>query len=383
MTRKTETFRLTSLNYITNAKVVLRGVPLLKNSYRVASGKYTISIRTCINELPVIPQVGQHWKVTGTMAPHKIEVGDYWVTIHHYNSQNIYECLLPTSGEAFIRFIADTIDFKGIGDVTARKLWNEFGGNIFKLLENDDEKSRDELREHLSDDKVSCLYAGYAKYSNLAACNWMMKHQIPMPIQQRILKYHNKSSITAIKDNPYILMSFGLNFDITDKLAKALSVRPLLEDDDRRLSTALECAVVTHISAGHTYSKKESIYRHLTKLLKRKELADKAFQVGYSNAQYFVDEKKQTYHATSVLIMERVISRRLISLTNTNNRFDSNANEAYLKAVDELPYELTKKQSIAVLTSLNNSVSCITGGAGTGKTTVLRTTLSCQSLELH
>jgi exodeoxyribonuclease V alpha subunit len=74
--------------------------------------------------------------------------------------------------------------------------------------------------------------------------------------------------------------------------------------------------------------------------------------------------------------MERVVSKRLIELNDRNNRFDNNANEAYLKAVGELPYELTKKQSGAVLTSLDNSVSCITGGAGTGKTTVLRTTLS-------
>ena len=44
------------------------------------------------------------------------------------------------------------------------------------------------------------------------------------------------------------------------------------------------------------------------------------------------------------------------------------ANNAYLKAVGELPYELTQKQAEAVTTCLDNAVSCITGGAGTGKT---------------
>ncbi|WP_031427247.1 ATP-dependent DNA helicase, partial [Vibrio parahaemolyticus] len=51
------------------------------------------------------------------------------------------------------------------------------------------------------------------------------------------------------------------------------------------------------------------------------------------------------------------------------------ANAAYCSAAAELPYELTPKQIEAVTTCLDNSVSCITGGAGTGKTTVLRTAL--------
>ncbi|MCR9883499.1 AAA family ATPase [Vibrio alginolyticus] len=55
--------------------------------------------------------------------------------------------------------------------------------------------------------------------------------------------------------------------------------------------------------------------------------------------------------------------------------FDENANAAYCSAVAELPYDLTSSQIEVVITCLDNSVSCITGGAGTGKTTVLRTAL--------
>jgi exodeoxyribonuclease V alpha subunit len=73
--------------------------------------------------------------------------------------------------------------------------------------------------------------------------------------------------------------------------------------------------------------------------------------------------------------MENVIVKRLKALASQNNLYDENANLAYCAAVDELPYELTQKQIEAVTTCLDSAVSCITGGAGTGKTTVLRTAL--------
>jgi exodeoxyribonuclease V alpha subunit len=73
--------------------------------------------------------------------------------------------------------------------------------------------------------------------------------------------------------------------------------------------------------------------------------------------------------------MENVVAKRLNKLARQNNLYDENANSAYCFAVEQLPYELTQKQTEAVTTCLDNAVSCITGGAGTGKTTVLRTAL--------
>ncbi|GBL05203.1 AAA family ATPase [Glaciecola sp. KUL10] len=84
--------------------------------------------------------------------------------------------------------------------------------------------------------------------------------------------------------------------------------------------------------------------------------------------------------------MENVIAKRLKALARQKDLYGDNANSAYCSVVSDLPYDLTKKQSEAVAMCLDNSVSCITGGADTGKTTVLRTALNAfhrMGFEIH
>ncbi|EMV3720937.1 AAA family ATPase, partial [Escherichia coli] len=115
-------------------------------------------------------------------------------------------------------------------------------------------------------------------------------------------------------------------------------------------------------------------------------LVTEAFKAGHNKAQYILNPDTGSYHPTAQLLMENVVAKRLKALANQNNLYDEVANSAYCSSVDELPYELTKKQIEAVTTCLDNAVSCITGGAGTGKTTVLRTALRAyhqMGFEIH
>lgn len=82
-----------------------------------------------------------------------------------------------------------------------------------------------------------------------------------------------------------------------------------------------------------------------------------------------------TFHPTAMLIMEHVIAKRLLKLTGEPTNWHHEHDLAYHKSMAELSYPLTTQQAAAVHMAMANSVSCITGGAGTGKTTVLRTVL--------
>ncbi|QLK47834.1 hypothetical protein DR996_22765 [Vibrio owensii] len=73
--------------------------------------------------------------------------------------------------------------------------------------------------------------------------------------------------------------------------------------------------------------------------------------------------------------MEHKEPEQLATLAVRNDLFDEVVNNAYVKAVDGLPYPLTRKQEQGIMNALDNSIATITGGAGTGKTTVLRTAL--------
>ena len=358
--------------------------PLKKNSYRANSGKYYVTIKTYPNTLPVQPTIGQYWSVKGNRKVGSVDIGDYVMQQHTYESPEHVECTLPETGEQLIRFITRESAFKGIGESKARALWELLGKNFHATLRKDTPETREKLRSVLSEDSIIALFEGYAKYKNLAYCNWMSEHKIPASVQHRLLKYHTEQSIEAIKQNPYVLIGFGMSFTEVDALSQAKL--EATTNDDRRLSAALEIAIRKEIEKGHTYTIQADLRTYLTKLLKDKELVAKAFKAGYDKAQYLLNHATGTYHPTAQLLMENVVAKRLKALASQNNLYDEYANSAYCSAVGELPYELTKKQVEAVTTCLDNAVSCITGGAGTGKTTVLRTALRAyhtMGFEIH
>jgi exodeoxyribonuclease V alpha subunit len=366
-------FRVTSIQFTSKKLLVFSGVPLNKNSYRTYSGKYFVTIKISPDALPTQPAIGQYWSVTGGRKIQDMDTGDYLMKQHVYESPEHVECRLPETGEQLIRFIASESAFKGIGESKARALWELLGKTFHETLINDRPESRTLLKDVLSEYSITSLFEGYAKYKNLVHCNWMSEYKIPGSVQQRLLKYHNEQSITAIKANPYVLIGFGMRFSEVDELfQKQLKGSA---HDDRRLSAALEITLRKEVSKGHTYTSQANLRPLLLKLLLEKELVAKAFQAGHDKAQYMLNQSTGTYHPTAQLLMENVVVKRLKALASQKNLYDEHANLAYGTAANELPYELTQKQIEAVTTCLDNSISCITGGAGTGKTTVLRTAL--------
>ncbi|MFW1060914.1 AAA family ATPase [Vibrio parahaemolyticus] len=368
--------RVTSIPFASTNMVIFTGIPLKKGSYQANSGKYYVTIKVNPDDIPVQPALGQHWSVKGTRQVQDIDIGDYVMQQHTYESPEHIECSLPETGEQLIRFIARGSDFKGIGESKARELWRHLGKDFHSTLRKDTPESRERLREVLSEGSMNALFKGYAKYKNLAYCNWMTENKIPASIQQRILKHHGEQSIEAIKHNPYVLMGFGMSFQDADEIATSPNHNYQLNlNDSRRLSAALEAAIRKEVDKGHTYTTQAKVRPYLNKLLKDKALTADAFKAGYDKAQYILNPETGTYHPTAQLLMEHVVAKRLKTLASQNNLFDELANRAYCLAAGELPYDLTDKQVEAVITCLDNTVSCITGGAGTGKTTVLRTAL--------
>lgn len=379
--------RVTSIPFSSNKFVIFTGVPIKKNSYKINSGKYYVTIKTTPENIPVPPSIGQHWVVKGTREVKDVNTGDYVMQQHTYESPVYIECSLPEDGEQLIRFLAKENEFKGIGESKARAIWELLGKEFHTTLSQDTLESRERLKSVLNEDSIDSLFNGYAKYKNLASCNWMSEHKIPASVQQRLLKHHGEQSIDALKQNPYVLIGFGMSFQEVDSLTRGN--KPLWNialNDNSRLSAAIEMAIRKEIEKGHTYSTHATLQPYLTNLLKDKELVAQAFKAGFDKAQYILNPDTGTYHPTAQLLMESVVAKRLNKLAIQTSLYDEKSNSAYYAAISELPYELTQKQAEAVTTCLDNAVSCITGGAGTGKTTVLRTALRAYAklgFEIH
>lgn len=189
-----------------------------------------------------------------------METGDFVMQQHTYESPEHIECSLPETGEQLIRFIAREADFKGIGESKARALWELLGKDLHSIVRKDTPESREKLRSVLSEDSINALFEGYAKYKNLAYCNWMTEHKIPAGVQQRLLKHHGEESIEAIKQNPYVLIGFGISFEQVDLVVANCDFKLVVTDcDHKRLSAALETAIRKEIDKGHTYTNQAAL----------------------------------------------------------------------------------------------------------------------------
>lgn len=368
---ETVEFRVTSVYECSRKRVCFSGVPLVNGSYKTKTAKDIFVVTICPDILPMEPVVGQHWRIKGAFHTKTVAHGDFYLSEHHLTELEKCEVTLPHDGENFIRFIANEKDFKGIGDVKARELWQTFKSKIFSLLHQKDIES---LTKVLSEQSANCLIQGFQKYTNLKYSTWFADRKIPPRIQQKLFKYHKENSVQSITENPYRLITFGMTFVEADKIAQeSFAIRP---EDPRRLVGAVEYLLKKHSNhGGHTVASHKDIFIPIIRLLSSKDLASTALRTANSNKSYFINRNTGEYHHTPLLVMEKVVAKRLVTLGRKVTKESPETDRAYFIASSELPYQLTEQQTEAVLVSLIHHVSCITGGAGTGKTTVLRTVL--------
>lgn len=324
------------------------GVPLGQNGYRSLSGKSIVVVKTHPEKLPLKPMAGQHWKVYGKTESRKAEHGDFVITELHIEPERL-EVTLPHDGEGFVRFLAKEADFKGIGEVKARELWHTFGAHVFRLIESKDVGA---LESVLTTTAAQNLIEGYRKYANLKHSTWMADYHIPPQNQQRLFKYHGTESIDEIKANPFRLVSFGMEFSKVDAIAKKHFG---VSDGDERRLVAAEMALRQRCArGGHTVAHHTDLSKRLRKILASDELLASALLLGHKSQAFYLNPETGLYHATNLLIMEKVVAKRLLSLNARPTVWGFEHDDAVNKAVADLPYPLMERQHEAVLTSINN-----------------------------
>lgn len=365
-----ETMRVTSVSFLSENLIVFKGIPLRRDAFHIAKGKYHVTVVHNPTLLPVSPTSGQVWQVRGLRRIKHIKIRDYLACEHEYRSPDSVKCVLPETEEQLVQFITKEPEFKGIGAKKARDLWLLLGPRFDKILSEDTPKNRLLLSAILSSNSIDSLYKGYSKYRNLKYCNWMTSRGIPSNIQLRLLRYHNEKIIDAIEKNPYLLIGFGMSFEKIDALTQVHFY--IDKSDFRRLNAALESAMKIEVDKGHTYSNPETLRSNLYRIINDKQLVNRALKAANDSPHFVVNSRTGTFHPIAQYLMESVVSKRLIKLVNSPHNIDIKEKQIFLDSISEIPHDLTKMQREAFYSAVNSMVCCITGGAGTGKTTLLR-----------
>ncbi len=324
---------------------------------------------------PSLVDKGQIWAVSGATSVREYEVNGY--RRKEIQLQASTAQLMRPSGRNIIAWIADCPDCAGIGQVKATKLYDRFGP---ALIDQIDQKNIDVLAEVISKDSALLLCNAFDKHKIANTLLWLDQVGVKRRIGASVVAYYKDQAQAKIEANPYVLISFEANWATVDDLArKRLGIQ---EGDPRRLESAIEESLYRGLKRGHTCLPQKEVRSRLVKLLGSSELASLALSAGSSSSQY--RQIEGYFQPTGTYLIENYLAQRLSDMVAGT---DAEGQKSLFAQVDvdltsiislikryELAHgiELSQEQCDAILTSSSAHLSLILGGAGTGKTAVLK-----------
>lgn len=310
-----------------------------------------------------------------------------WMTHAQHGRQfKIEQCsrLLPTSAEAIYEYLAGGT-VRGVGPATAALIVDRFGDKSLDVLEMQPEKLAE--IKGISSAKAKDISAGFKKQAGVRRLTeFLCSYGIQPIFALRMFKFYGNSAIEVVHENPYILSSshIGASFAEADSLALALG----LEGDSlNRVCAAVVFELVHNSGNGHCFIPRGKLTLATSQLIGvAQELAEDAVDklaetgeivcctVAGLDACYLAPlYEAETYTAGRIKAMCKAKTERKVDITSIISR---------LEAANNIEYAPMQREAIAL--AAQNRMLVITGGPGTGKTTILKAVLALyDELELE
>lgn len=334
------------------------------NGYTVCDLKYEKDIVTAVGYMPFI-NIGETLKLTGK-----------WVKHPDYGEQlkvELYEKLLPQTVDALEKYLSSGI-IKGIGPATAAKIIDRFGEDALTLIQFHPQRLSE--IKGISLDKALKIGQAFQEQSELrAVVMFFQKYGISPTFSAKIYKVFGEKTIEEIKANPYKLADeiFGIGFKTADRIAASLGVDPASK---YRICSGIKYVLSQAAAVGHTYLCEDKLKEHTSRLLEVDvgNISDALISLVIDKAVYIekLDSENRVY-LSFFYNAELGVCRRLIELSGVN--FKGGLGELE-KRIEEIQAEegivLAEMQKTAVREAMDNGVLVITGGPGTGKTTIIK-----------
>ncbi|MFC5591099.1 ATP-dependent RecD-like DNA helicase [Sporosarcina soli] len=295
---------------------------------------------------------------------------------------------MPATETGLIHYLSGDL-FPGIGMKTAQTIVKQLGQDAIKKI-LDDASVLDTI-PRLTDDKketiVSVLQQNMGLERTIIQLNeWGFGPQIAM----RIYQTYREEAITILTENPYRLIEEieGVGFQRADELGKNLGITG--NHPDRIKAAILHSINQAVQSAGHVYLEAEAILPEVKRLLEMSQPIEIPFDAISQAIIELVEEGKvaaeeRRLYIPSLYFSEIGIASKIEKLLK-NDTADQFPVSEIRKAVGEVEERLgvnyAETQVSAIETALHSSVMILTGGPGTGKTTVIRGLVEVYA-ELH
>ena len=336
------------------------------NSYSIAvfTIDETSEVITVVGYLPFIA-VGDTLKINGKMVIHQ-EYGEQFKI-------ESFEKIMPETVASLEKYLASGT-IKGIGPATARKIIDKFGEETLSVFKF--EPMRLSEIKGISKDKAYEIGEEFnEKWEVWQIVSFLEKFGIGANNSKKVYDALGVNAVEKIQENPYILVDivYGINFNNIDRIAMQIGI-PM--DSDYRIKSGIKYALLIASYNGNTCVQKENLVQYVKSILEVDEnrIEDNIINLNVSSEIHIIEKDgEEVVFLEQLYKAEKNIAERLIALRDCNNtKFMKNFDNEIKKHESKMDIELSEKQFDAIRQINENNVCIITGGPGTGKTTIIK-----------
>ena len=310
-----------------------------------------------------------------------------WVTHAQHGRQFKIEQsnrLLPTSADGIYDYLAGST-VKGIGPATAALIVDRFKEKSLDILEMHPEKLAE--IKGISLTKAKDLSASFKKQAGVRRLTeFLCAYGIKPLVALKLYRAYGSAALETVHENPYIISAshIGASFAEADNLALELGIEG---DSINRISAAVLFELQHNSGNGHCFIPRDKLIAATSQLISvPADLVSDAIDSLSENGGLVCDKvaNLNVCYLTELYEAETYTAERLKSMVGLKTKSSANIERLItkLESLYDISYAPLQKQSIEL--ALNNRILVITGGPGTGKTTILKGILSLyDELELE
>ncbi len=302
-----------------------------------------------------------------------------WQTHPRYGQQFkiiSYESMIPATIAGIERYLSSGL-IKGIGPVMAQRLVEKFGKETLDVISHDIERLREV--DGIADKRIEMIRKAWDEQKEIRdVMVFLQGYGVSPAYATKIFKQYGREAIPVVRENPYRLAEevFGIGFLTADKIAEKLGIP---KDSPLRAKAGIQYVLHQLSDEGHTFYPFAPLMAQCSKILDIEEAAlPEAFQAAAAERKIVIEEESpavsdRAVYLTPLHVAETGIARLLGTLLTSPKQLQLMDREGALKSAQkELNVTLADQQLKAVVEALDRKVMVITGGPGTGKTTIIR-----------
>ena len=322
---------------------------------------------TVVGTIPM-PSVGERLMVTGKWSSHP-----------SYGKQfeaEFLERLMPETAPQILRYLSSRV-IKGIGPKMAGRIVGHFGNSTLQVMEREPQR----LAEvpGISVQKATAIGEAFRLQVGIRhLMEFFALHQLPAELAVKTYKLYGETAIDMLYDDPYLLMDRELDapFGAVDRFAIELGVAG---DDPRRVSAGVLFELRYNLTAGHSFLPQDKLISATAQLLSVSEdTVIRRIGVLLQTGQLIQDRLAdiQIIYLPELYDAEIYCNMRLSALSGDEYAPPKRPDKLLQQASAASGLQYTEQQKAAIREAVTSGLLLITGGPGTGKTTIVNGILS-------